>query len=98
MTDTMSDDLTIGEIGRSVARIEATVTNLSGQMQTAIAPVTELKVRVERCESDINGLGVKIENVNAKADAIKTRADRASGAAALLAFLSGFASWLVGHK
>lgn len=89
----MADDLTIGEIGRSVARIEATVTHLSNSMQTAIAPVTELKVRVDRCHEDINGLGAKIEVVNVKVDAVKARADRAAGAAALLAVLSSFVPW-----
>lgn len=93
MTDTMADDLTIGEIGRSVSRIEATVTHLAGQMQTAIAPVSELKVRVDRCEEDINGLGVKIDDVNTKIDAVKTRADRAAGGIAILAFVAGLIPW-----
>lgn len=91
------NELTIGEIGRSVARIELSVTNLANQVQTALAPVSELKVKVERCQADINGLGAKLTDVDEKVEAVKARADRAAGGAAMLAFLSGFVSWLWKH-
>lgn len=99
MSEAMSDqqELTIGEIGRSVARIELSVTNLANQVQTALAPVSELKVKVERCEADINGIGTKLTDLDEKFDALKSRADRASGGAALLAFASGFLSWFWRH-
>lgn len=95
----MSDlqEMTPGEMGRSLARIESNIANLSNQMLGAIAPVAELKVKVESCREDINGLGSKLTILNDKVDAVKARADKASGAAALLAFLSGFLSWLVRH-
>lgn len=95
----MSDpqEMTPGEMGRSLARIETNIASLSNQMLGAIAPVSEMKVKVERCQDDINGLGTKLTILNEKVDAVKTRADRASGGVALLAFLSGFLSWLLRH-
>lgn len=86
-------ELTLGEIGRSVSRIELAMAHLSNQMQMSIAPVSELKVRVERCEADINGIGSKMTAISDKVDAVKTRADRAAGGVAVLAFLAGMIPW-----
>jgi hypothetical protein len=91
MADT--HDLTIGEIGRSVSRIESALTHLSGQVQMSIAPVSELKVRVERAETDINGIGTKLVTLDDKIDAVKTRVNIASGGLSVLAFLSSMIPW-----
>jgi peptidoglycan hydrolase CwlO-like protein len=94
---TEPNDLTLGEIGRSVARIEATITSLSNQVQTALAPIAEVKVKVERCEVDINALGAKITALDEKVDTVKSRNDVVSGASASLAIVG---AWLVSwfHK
>lgn len=82
----MLDDLTLGEIGRSVTRIESAVRDLTNQVQAGIGPVSELRVRVTNVEDDIDALGKKVEDM-------KTRSDRLIGGIGLLAFLSSLVPW-----
>lgn len=93
----MHEDLTLGEIGRSVTRIETAVRELANQVQSGISPVTELKVRMEIAEADINKLGAKVKNdidqLDVKVDDIKTRSDRMIGAIGLLTFLASLIPW-----
>ena len=93
MTDAMADEPTIGEIGRSVVRIEDNVKKLADQVQTAIAPVSELKTRMQRVEDDVKELDGKVDRVDGKVDAVKSRADRASGGLAVMAVITSMIPW-----
>lgn len=80
------EGVTLGEMARTVTRIETVVNQLSGQMQTALGPVSVLGERMNRMERDMNELGQKV-------DAVRVRSDRMSGAVALAAFISTFIPW-----
>lgn len=79
--------------------------SLTNQMNVAIAPISEMKVRVDRCETDINGLGVKIalcatdadmKELATRLDEVRRRSDRIAGAAGLAALAGGsLVAWLL---
>lgn len=77
------EGVTLGEMARAVTRIETAVNLLSGQMQTALGPISILVERVSRLERDLNEMGEKL-------DAVRVRSDRISGAVALAAFALSF--------
>lgn len=81
-------DQTLGEIGRSVARIEGTVRELSGQLSAFIGPMEALKVRMASAESDIL-------DVSKKLDHIETRSAAIAGGVGVVAFILQFVpGWL----
>jgi hypothetical protein len=49
-----TDDLSIGEIGRIVTKVEAKIDVLSSQMLGTIGPIAVMKDKLERAEKDIN--------------------------------------------
>lgn len=66
------EDITLGEVSRQLRNLnqsfdahrKETADNylrLSNQMQATMGPVSEIKVRMERAEHDINALGAKRE-------------------------------------
>lgn len=98
------EELTTGEIKRSLKRIEDALGilqtevrsrhhELANQMNVALAPIAELKVRMERCEADINGLGKKFDELDTKIDSVQSRADRMSGAVGLAAVICTLIPW-----
>ena len=86
----MSDsELTPGEIGRSLLRIESALVKLANDLQVAIAPVTALEVRMDITDESVNKLGTKVEAVQARAAFIS---GGIAGIGAVVNFLFG------GHK
>lgn len=70
----------LGEIGRSVKRIEDTLSGLIDQVHSGLPPVIKLQVRMDQAEEDINHLGQKVDDV-------KTRSDRLIGGVGVLTFV-----------
>lgn len=110
MTEMTDAEMTPGEIARSLARLEASMTGMRATFDTGLkgladevrarhhelansvnvqlGPISEHRVRIDRLESDVTNMGVKVENV-------KTRNDAVSGASAALAVVGAWlVSWL----
>lgn len=81
-------DITLGEIGRSVDRIEATVNNLALQVQAVVALTTAHTIKL-----DVEGK--RTDELEAKVDALATRSAYISGGVAAL--IAGV-NFLFGHK
>lgn len=76
-------DITLGEIGRSVDRIEATVNNLALQVQAVVTLTTahSVKLDVETRRSD---------DLEKKVDALSARSAYISGGIAAIATLANY--------
>ena len=97
MNSLPNDDLTLGEIGRALVRIEASVSDLradvqqrshklTGELQLALGPIAAHGIQIEHQQKAIEILDRKIDDVTASANKI-------AGAGAILAFLSSLAPW-----
>lgn len=108
----MNDDITTGELSRQLRDISSdfstyrkeqgdAILRLTNLVQSALGPVSEVKVRIDRAERDINELGQKtdsrFEDVNDKIDTVTTRAAQASGGIGVLTFVGSMLPWLWKH-
>lgn len=84
---TTGEDITLGEIGRSVDRIEATVNNLALQVQAVVALTTAHGIKLD-VESKRN------DDLEVKVDTLATRSAYISGGVA--AIVAGV-NFLLGH-
>lgn len=82
-------DITLGEIGRSVDRIEATVNNLALQVQAVVSLTTAHTIKL-----DVEGK--RTDELETKVDALATRSAYISGGVAAL--VAGVNFLLGGHK
>lgn len=80
------DELTLGEVARSVKRIESAVDGLSRQMQTALGPVSVHTAQIDAIESDMKEMRGEVRDVTATANKV-------AGVGAVLAVLAGLIPW-----
>lgn len=88
MTD--QDDITLGEVGRAVKRLEAAVATLSGQMTIALGPVSVHSVQIENIRTDVDELANAMRTNSARIDKIELRAAAVAGAVTVIGFLIKF--------
>lgn len=81
------DDITLGEIARTVKRIEERLESLSKEVREAVLANASLGTRMLATEQDVTKLESDVKNISAKSAAI-------SGGIGALAFI---ANWLRGH-
>lgn len=62
----LEQDITLGEIGRSVDRIEATVNNLAMQVQAVISLTTAHSVKLDFESRRSDELEKKVDSLNAR--------------------------------
>lgn len=86
-------EITLGEVGRRLASLETAVHALSGQMQVALGPLGEMRVRLDIQERDLNGLGEKITDMEERIEAVQRRADLQAGGIAVAAFIATLIPW-----
>ena len=79
-------DMTPAEIGRSLTRIEAAVTSLSAQMQSALSPIGVHGKAIENLER-------RADDVEDDVKTVTKDANRIAGAGAILAILAGIVPW-----
>lgn len=84
------DDVTLGEVDRSVKRLEAAVAALSGQMAVALGPIAEVRVRLENAREDINEIASAQRACTSRMEKIELRAAGVAGGVSALAFLAKF--------
>lgn len=80
------NDVTLGEIGRAVKRIEAQLATLTKDVSDALVTASTLNLRMKTAETDI-------ERIDGDVKAVSTQAARISGAVGLLAFISSLVPW-----
>ncbi len=86
----MDQDKTIGEIARSVDRIELQVQHLGAQMQLAIAPITAHAVLIENQQKAIDRVEVHLESTDTRVHTIQLRATFISGAVSSAAWILNY--------
>lgn len=84
------DQMTLGEVGRAIKRLEGAVQALSTQMTVALGPVGELRVHVENCKKDIDELATTGRTLSGRVDVIELRAAGVAGAVSALILLGKF--------
>lgn len=84
------DQMTLGEVGRAVRRLETAVQALSSQMTVALGPVGELRVHVENAKTDINEQWGVVRALEKRVNAIELRAAGVAGGVCAVAFLVKF--------
>lgn len=87
MTD---DNITLGEVGRAVRRLESAVSHLSDQMTVALGPIGELRVHVDNAKQDINELAAAVRENKTRTETIEIRAAGVAGGITAIAFLLKF--------
>lgn len=91
--------MTLGELGRRMddlkdmflsfqENIARQHNDLAGRMNVTLGPVSELKVKVEVAEKDINALGVKMDGILSRVTAIEVRAAAYAGGVSVLIWLA----------
>lgn len=80
-------DITLGEIGRSIDRIETAVKNLAVQMQTValLTSAHDIKLVTEK---------ERVDDLEKKVDSLSTRAAYISGG---VAGIAGLINWFIGR-
>ena len=90
---TLGDDKTIGEIARSVDRIESDLLRLTGQMQVAIAPISAHAVLIASNQATLDRINTHLESTDARVELIQNRsayiAGLITGVGALVNFIFG---------
>lgn len=84
------DDVTLGEVDRSVKRLETAVAALSGQMAVALGPLAELRVHVDNAREDIDELANAQRACDSRVDKIELKAAGVAGGVTAIAFLVKF--------
>lgn len=95
--DAMSDEFSRGEIQRSLARLEQSMSELraevrdrhhklSGEVASVIGPMSTLKVQMSNAEINLVRLDDEVRDVT-------KQASRISGIGAVLAIFAGIAPW-----
>lgn len=93
----MADDLSLGEIGRSVTRIEAALVELRAEVRqrhhtlansltVAVAPISVHTIQIESQQKNLERLDEEVKDVTKQANII-------SGAGAVLAVIAGLIPW-----
>lgn len=94
MTD---KDVTLGEIGRAVDRIEAQVGELRAEVRDRhhkmANDVNEVAVRASTLNIRMENAETNLERIDGEVKAVSTQAARISGAVGLIAFISTLIPW-----
>jgi uncharacterized protein YpuA (DUF1002 family) len=98
------DDLTIGEIGRAVSRIEANLSahqedvrkryhDLANQVNVALGPISVHAEILKNQQQNLDRHEDDLTQLRAKVEAVTASANKIAGAGALMAFLSSLINW-----
>src|ERR1035437_602372 len=72
-------DKTIGEIARSVDRIESDLLRLTGQMQVAIAPISAHAVLIASNQATLDRINTHLESTDARIEGIQNKSAYIAG-------------------
>ncbi len=111
----MTEDVTLGEVSRQLALLTTNFNQhrvenaeqmrvLSSQFQIALAPISEIRVRMDRAERDIAGvasknetavkdLGDRVDEIDDKVADVKQQAAKVAGGISVLALLASLIPW-----
>jgi predicted nucleic acid-binding Zn-ribbon protein len=109
------DEVTLGELSRQLSTLTTNFNQhrienaeqmrvLSNQFQVALAPISEIRVRMERAERDIAGVALKNESslrelteqvdaIDERVTEVRTQAAKLAGGISVLTLLASLIPW-----